>query len=471
MGLELSDPGFDYSLLSEFRQRLLEGGQEQELLDTLLAACQQRGWLKARGRQRTDSTHVLAAVRQLNRLELVGETMRQALNELAKVEPDWLRAVAPPEWFSRYSQRFDSLRLPKEQTKREQLIELIGTDGAYLLSAIQAAPAKEQLQQLEGVEVLRQIWIQQYWVEYKTDGTTRMRLRADDNQPPIEQRIQSPYDVQARYGHKRTSSWLGYKTHITETCETEGVNLITHVETTSADVQDMNMAALIHTALAGKDLLPGEHLLDTGYIDAELLVAATRDLAMQVLGPVKKDVRWQAQAGEGFASADFNVDWQSQTVTCPAGQLSSGWSQQTNAYGQPVIHVKFKPSLCRACPSRELCTRSKRGSRSLVLQPQAHHEALKQARQAQETSEFWKNYAKRSGIEGTISQAGRVCDLRRSRYIGLAKTRLQMMATAAAINLHRLFDWLSEVPRAATRTSSFATLAPDPSLLAASWRF
>jgi len=87
LGLELSDPGFDYSLLSEFRQRLLEGGQEQELLDTLLAACQQRGWLKARGRQRTDSTHVLAAVRQLNRLELVGETMRQALNELAKVSP------------------------------------------------------------------------------------------------------------------------------------------------------------------------------------------------------------------------------------------------------------------------------------------------------------------------------------------------------------------------------------------------
>lgn len=303
------------------------------------------------------------------------------------------------------------------------------------------------------------------------DGSARIRLRLDDNQPPTEQRIQSPYDVEARYGSKRSTSWLGYKVHLTETCAVEGVNLITHVETTSAAIQDMNMADRIHTGLAEKQLLPDEHLLDAGYIDAELLVSAPSELGVTICGPVKKDVRWQAQAGQGFGLADFKVDWAAQTVTCPAGQSSSGWSEQHNGYGQPVIHVKFKPSICQACVSRELCTRSKRGARSLVLQPQAHHEALQQARRAQETSDFWKRYAKRSGIEGTISQAVRVCDLRRSRYTGLGKAHLQFIATATAINLHRLFDWLMEVPRAETRTSTFARLAPDPALLAASWRF
>ena len=101
LGLELTDPGFDYSVLSEFRARLLAGGAEERLLDVLLERLRSCGLLKARGRQRTDATRVLGALRQLNRLECVGETMRQALNAIASVEPDWLRALAPPEWFDR----------------------------------------------------------------------------------------------------------------------------------------------------------------------------------------------------------------------------------------------------------------------------------------------------------------------------------------------------------------------------------
>lgn len=123
----------------------------------------------------------------------------------------------------------------------------------------------------------------------------------------------------------------------------------------------------IHTALAAKQLLPDEHLLDAGYIDAELLVHAPSELGVSICGPVKKEVRWQAQDGQGFGLADFKVDWSAQTVTCPGEQSSSGWSEQHTAYGQPVIHVRFKPSICQACVSRELCTRSKRGARSLVL--------------------------------------------------------------------------------------------------------
>jgi transposase len=120
LSLDLGDSGFHYSVLSEFRARLLEGGLEQILLDRLLEHCRQRGWLKARGRQRTDSTHVVGAVKVLNQLELVGETLRHALNVLATVAPDWLKQQAKPEWYERYGERIEDYRLPKDKTERER---------------------------------------------------------------------------------------------------------------------------------------------------------------------------------------------------------------------------------------------------------------------------------------------------------------------------------------------------------------
>jgi transposase len=428
--------------------------------------------LQARGPQRTDSTHVLAAVRQLNRLELVGETMRRALNELAVAAPAWLRANVPPEWFPRYAQRFDNLRFPRERSERERLLETIGADGIQLLSAVYAAdtPDRDQLRQLMGVEMLRRIWVQQFWTDNLADGSSRIRLRNDDNQPPGGLRIHSPFDEEARYSAKRTTTWVGYKTHLTVTCGDDEVHLITQVETTSAVVQDVSLAGTIYAALADKDLLPDVHFLDAGYVTADLLVEAKQALGVDVCGPVKQDVRWQANSGQGFGSAAFKIDWAAQTVICPNGQRSNAWSQQTNAYGKPVIQVKFKPSVCRACADQAQCTRSERGARNLVLQPQAQHEALQQVRQTQETDAFRKAYAKRSGIEGTISQAVRACAVRQARYRGVAKTHLQMIASAVAINLHRLFDWWRGVPRSLTRISPFASLAPEPALVAASWR-
>jgi transposase len=249
------------------------------------------------------------------------------------------------------------------------------------------------------------------------------------------------------------------------------VHLITDVQTTSAPVADVTMTEPIQAALAQKELLPDQHLLDAGFIEAELLVKAQEELGVEICGPVKKDVHWQAQAGQGFDLTAFSIDWDNQKVTCPEGHNSTGWSEQLNSYGQLAIMVKFKAKVCQACPSRPLCTRSESGGRSLALRPQAEHLALHQRRQAQQTPEFWKTYAQRSGIEGTISQAVRACDLRRSRYVGLAKTHLQLIATATALNFQRLFDWFSQVTPASTRISPFAKLAPEPALLSTSWRF
>ena len=144
LGLELTDAGFDYSVLSEFRERLVSGQKEQVLLDELLMRLKQLKLLKARGQQRTDSTHILAAVRQLNRVEIVGETMRRALNELSEFAPEWVKQIAQPEWFARYGRRFEQMRLPKEQAEREALLEKVGTDGMYLWEAVRTATEAEQ---------------------------------------------------------------------------------------------------------------------------------------------------------------------------------------------------------------------------------------------------------------------------------------------------------------------------------------
>lgn len=110
LGLELTHPGFDYSVLSEFRTRLIEADAGQQIFDRVLEAARLAGMLKAPGRARTDSTHVLAAIRSLNRLEFVIETLRAALNALAAATPDWLSAHADPAWFDRYATRPAAVR-------------------------------------------------------------------------------------------------------------------------------------------------------------------------------------------------------------------------------------------------------------------------------------------------------------------------------------------------------------------------
>jgi transposase len=470
LGLELTDAGFDYSILSEFRERLVMGGKEQALLDELLTRLKQRSFLKAGGQQRTDATHILAAVRQLNRLEIVGEAMRRALNELAEAEPEWVKAIAKPEWFIRYGRRFEQMRLPKEKTEREALLETIGTDGAYLLEAVRACANAEQLRQLKGVEFLRRMWIQQYWVEVKEDGSQHLCLRTDDNQPPGAQRLHSPYDDEVRFSAKREMEWVGYKTHLSETSEPNEVHLITQVTTTLATQADMEALDAIHAGLAAKNLLPNEHLLDAGYVDAEALVSAKQDLGMTIISPVREKVSWQAKAAQGFDLAKFAIDWEKQMATCPMGQTSAQWCERHSKGRKPAIQVRFSPKVCQACPSQSQCTQAKNGARTITFLPQPQHTALQQIRDEQNGPEFQAKYAQRAGIEGTISQGVRGFDLRYTRYIGLAKTHLQMLATATAINLHRLFDWWEEKPRARTRVSPFAMLAPNPAQAVPSWR-
>jgi transposase len=454
LSLELTDPGFDFSVLSEFRQRLMGAGQEEDLLNTLLQVCRERGWLKERGKQRTDSTHVLAAIRTMNRLECVAETLRVALNSLAVVVPEWLRSQVPADWYERYGSRTEEYRFPKEATKRQALTEQIGADGWWLLTAIRSADAPAWLSEVPAVEILRRVWVQQFWMD---EGV--LRWRSDQDIPPASILISSPYDPEAHLSIKRSTVWTGYKVHLTETCDEELPHLLIHVETTPATTQDMEMTGTIHQALATKHLLPAAHAMDTGYVDGDHIVTSQHTYGVDLLGPVTSSPSWQSRAGQGFDHAGFTIDWQAKQATCPQGKISRKWTLKQDRTVSGVIRIQFGKRDCLACPCRSQCTTAISNPRQLVVRPQAQFEAIQAARQRQQTQEFKERYAIRAGIEGTISQGVRAFDLRRSRYIGLAKTHLQHVITATAINFSRLLAWLMDIPLDGTRVSRFAALA------------
>jgi len=302
---------------------------------------------------------------------------------------------------------------------------------------------------------LRRVWVQHfYWEEGE------LRWRDASNVPAAGQCIDSPYDPEAHYAQKRTTSWVGYKVHLTETCDDDSPHLITHVETTPAPVADDATVPLIHEALAERDLLPGVHIVDTGYVDATELVSSQQDYAVDLCGPTRQDYHWQAREETGFEASKFVVDWQNECATCPAGQTSSRWQPAQDRRGNPVIKIKFATQDCRPCPCREQCTHSQSASphRALTVRPEPQYQALQAARQRQATEAFKTAYAVRAGIEGTLSQGIRAFGLRHARYRGLEKVHLQQVFTATALNLCRMHDWLTERPRARTRQAAFVRL-------------
>jgi transposase len=452
LGLELTDPGFDSTVLSEFRSRLVTGSAERRLLDAVVERCRERGWLKARGRQRTDATHVLGRVRAINRLECVTETLRHALNTLAVVAPAWLHVHSPTEWVDRYGRRCDDSRLPAGADKREAYARQVGADGYTLLAATYAPDSPEWLRHVPAVETLRQVWVQQFYREAE-----HIRWRTDqEGIPPAGVFISSPYDNEARYAKKYTTSWVGYKVHLTETCDEDTPHVITHVATTTAPVADGDVTPLIHQALQEKALLPEKHLADTAYVDAELLVRSRQEYGVDLVGPTRPDYKWQAKSATGFAASAFTIDWEGQQAICPAGYASASWTPAVDRGHNEVIKIKFSAKHCQSCPSQAQCTRAKR--RTITVRPHDQYLALQTARQRETTAEFREEYARRAGVEGTISQGVRACGLRRSRYIGKAKTHLQHVATAAAINVLRISNWIMDRPRERTRTSAFVKL-------------
>jgi transposase len=466
LALDLANPGFDHTVLCEFRGRLLGGEAAERLLTRVLDTARDAGLLKAHGRQRTDSTHVLAAVRDLNRVELVAETLRAALNAIAVVAPDWLRALAPPEWHARYDRRIEDMRLPETGPKREAYVAQVGADGYRLLQALEGANAPPDGAALPAVVVLRRVWARHFEREEAgpdngETGGDGVRLRPVQGRGPGD-RIESPYDTDARFRSKAGMSWTGYMVHLTETCDAGAPRLVVPADTTPANVHEARRTAPIHEALAAKGLAPSEHLVDSAYVSAGDLIMAHQQYSIDLVGPTRPDQSWQSRAEDAFSAADFAVDWDRRLARCPEGKESTGWFESAKRPGQrSSIRARFRAADCRACASRTRCTRARLGlhGRVLALLPKREYEALAAARARERTAEGRRLYAQRQGVESTLSQGVRAFGLRRTRYRGLAKTRLQHVATAAALNLDRVAAWFAGRPLAPTRISRFAALA------------
>jgi transposase len=469
LGLALDDPGFDHTVLCEFRARVAAHQLEEQVLDLLLAKLQQMGLVASGGKQRTDSTHVLAAVRDLNRTELAGEAVRACLEALASAAPQWLAAVVDvPGWSRRYAARVDTWRLPKSKSKRAQLATDYGRDGFALLEAVYDPVSPVWLREIPAVQVLRVVLLQNYTRTIGRNGREVVRRRessADggDGLPPGHLRLISPYDTDARWGVKGDFFWGGYKIHISETCTDAAEddrgrpNLITDVATTDATVTDIKALDGIHARLERRRLIPGEHYVDAGYASAELIVGALPRYGVALITPVLADTCRQARAKEGFDAAAFTIDWANEQVICPTGQVSSAWSPCTQR-GRPMTVVTFAKATCGPCPQRTRCTSNKRGARQLSLHPRALAESLRQARAEQATTDWQAEYALRAGVEGTIHQVVARAGMRRARYRGLAKTHLEHVFGAVALNLIRLDAWWNGHPLDRTRTSHLARL-------------
>jgi transposase len=205
-------------------------------------------------------------------------------------------------------------------------------------------------------------------------------------------------------------------------------------------------------------------LVDAAYISSELLVNSRDDQGIILRGPTRPSQGWQMQVQGAYTIDQFNIDFDKKQVRCPQGNMSAAWWEHGGGQGSRPIIVEFARHECQACPTRALCTRAVHTGRRLRLPPQNQYEALAAAQTWYASEEGKQLYKRRAGIEGTLSQGVRAFGLRRTRYWGVAKTHLQHVAIAAAINIDRLVAWLDERPRAQTRTSRFAALAPVSAL-------
>ncbi|MER5363338.1 IS1182 family transposase [Streptomyces sp. NPDC002785] len=437
MALELDDPGFHHSVLADFRDRLAEGDRADRLLDLALTRLKEAGLVRERTTQRTDSTHVLAAVRDLTRLELVTEAVRAVLEEVAGVAEHLLDGLVDEEWGRRYGR---PVRLGKNPTRPKSRINTTGDDAARLLEHLYQHGAGRASG--PRVQALRQIMVQHYY----RDAAGRLLWRTEEDGgpglPPSSLAIVSPYDTSARYArHGHIISWRGFSAHLTETCAPDGPNVITDVATTPVTTHDSQVLPSIHIRLRRRGLLPAEHLVDSGYTSLVHLEQAAREHQVTVTGPLPGNPTRQHRRGGGFGRDDFHIDFDHRQVTCPQGQVSSSWHgpyPTSSPTAAPLIVANFTKGQCRPCPTRVQCTSSSENARTVGFPPRELRDLQLRVRTEQQTPEWKTRYAVRSGVEGTVNEFAHGHGMRRCRYRGQDRAHVQHILTAIAVNIERL---------------------------------
>lgn len=427
--LPLDDPGFDFSCLCYFRRRLLDHAADRLVFEQILGKIEARGFLKKRGKQRTDSLAVLGAVRQLSalelELELAGETLRLALRALAEAAPAWAARELPASFVADYTQRRSDYRLSAQE--RDAALVQVGQDGFWLLERLTSTSSTPlALQDLEAVAVLRTVWAQRY---EQREGRAQPRTQTVD----CPELIVSPHDPGVRVGEKRGQTWSGEKVHVTEPAEPDEPAFLTDVSTASAASVDSAALPQIRQRLEDGDRRPAELYVDAGYVNvsgAQLAQSQAAGIALELVGPPLPDTSRQA-----FKIAAFRIDRAAHGAFCPAGHRSVKWRVRTDPAGSRAVNIRCAAATCAACPMRAHCTSGQSG-RSLHLSE--HYEVVAARRLEAQSAAFWERMCARPAIEATLSELVRAHGLRRHRYRGDAKRTLENLLKGAACNLKRL---------------------------------
>jgi hypothetical protein len=390
------------------------------------------GLVRERTTQRTDSTHVLAAVRDLTRLELVTEAVRAALEELARTAGHALAGLAGDDWGRRYGR---PVRLGKNPTRPKTRINEAGADARRLLEHL--AARHPGLLHGPRVQALRQVMVQ----NYRWDPAGRLRWRDDDGDsgpPSSAARIVSPYDLAARYARRgQVTRWTGYLAHVTETCAADGPNVITDVAT-SADTLAL---AGIHARLDHRGLLPADHLVDGGYTSLVRMERAGREHQVTLAGPLPGNPTRQHRTQEGYRPRRLP-----HRLRPPGGHLPAGPGQQGLARPLPDLLARRRPAHRRALhqgpvpalPGAGRLHRLRRRQAHRGLPPRELYELQVRNHADQQDPAWHKRYAVRSGIEGTVCEFAHGHGMRHCRYRGQPKAHLQHVLTAIAVNIERL---------------------------------
>jgi len=425
---DLDAGAYDPSLLTYFRERLLDHEQGRLVFDTILAGLGDAGLVAKRARQRLDSTHVLGVVRQMSSLECVRETLRLALETVARAVVEAHRPAAWPVWWERYVESQLDYRA-EEQTLWEKL-DQAGADAWALLEWVLELPVAVQTQ--PPVTLLAQVF---------EDYFERVDKQWQGRRHHVTGAIRNPHDPQAQWRTKGAKkNWVGYQVQVAETAAEQPVavgeptrQFVTAVETqlaTASDEAGLEQVLAVQQA-TGRDR-PSELYVDGAYVSATK-IAEARAEGWELLGPAQPS----ATTGPGYRAEEFTVNVAARVATCPAGQASTQCSRLTEAASGKVSY-RFEWSWqCRDCARRDQCVGRNQAHRSLVVGE--HHDVLQARRCEMKTEAFTGLMNRRAAIEGTISELVRGHGLRQARYRGLKKVALQNWLTGAACNVKR---WL-----------------------------
>ena len=470
--LPLCYKGFDASVLSEFRDRLISNKAERVIFDKVLEKMKAEDLLKGRAVQRTDSLMILSAVRKLNRLELVMETMRLALEEIAKEDIKFFQANIEKTWIETYAQRACSERIIKEsgakaETETQRLLVETGKNGFELIKILEQS--ETELQNLEKVVLLKKVWSQQYQIKENIISTTELAELAEPAEPAkilngdskkkeqtakekdielttsesrakakIKEMIESPHDEETRYTQKKGKEYRGYKLQLTEVASEEEVAIITDVEIVSASEYDGESLPNIHERLKEREILPETHLVDTGYVSGDAIVES-RERGVELLGLIASNTTMTARENEGFSVENFQIDFENKQAICPNGNKQRAFSETVDGRGRKVFQILWNKEICQSCPFKDKCIQGKKLGRTIKIS--RNYKVIQQRRIEQKTDDFHNRYRRRAGVEATFSHLVCCMDARQTPYQGKNKTQLHFLLLAAGLNIKRAVYW------------------------------